>query len=64
MSGFVYVTNEYRDLYLQGWDARMADLFVNPYILDFDSFKYQAWKDGWMDAEKAIEEDDDGTNTV
>lgn len=64
MSACVLVTPQYRDAYLQGWDARMSDLYVNPYIEDFETIRYQAWKDGWHDAEKAIEEDDDGTNTV
>lgn len=64
MEMFKLVTKEYEECYLQGWDSRMSDLYVNPYILDFESFKYQAWKDGWHDAEKAIEEDDDGSQTV
>ena len=60
----VLVTPEYRDTYLQGWDARMSDLYVNPYIKDFETIRYQAWKDGWLDADHAIKEDDDGTQTV
>lgn len=59
----ILVTKTYRDTYLEGWDARMSDLYVNPYIKDFETIKYQAWKDGWQDADQAIE-DDDGTQTV
>lgn len=60
----VLVTPCYRDTYLEGWDARMSDLFVNPYIEDFDTIKYQAWKDGWLDADQAIKDDENGTQTV
>ena len=60
----VLVTQPYRDAYLEGWDARMSDLYVNPYIKDFETIRYQAWKDGWLDADHAIKEDDDGAQTV
>lgn len=60
----VLVTQTYRDAYLEGWDGRLCDLFVNPYILNFESIKYQAWKDGWEDADQAIKDDDDGAQTV
>jgi len=59
----VLVTQPYRDAYLEGWDARMSDLFVNPYIKDFETIRYQAWKDGWIDADQAMK-DDDGAQTV
>lgn len=58
---FTYVTDLYRDTYLQGWDSRMSDIFVNPFIYDFDSIKYQAWNDGWNDADLAIKEDNGNT---
>jgi hypothetical protein len=37
----------------------MSNLYVNPYIKDFKTIKYQAWKDGWTDADQAIKDDDD-----
>lgn len=52
------VSNEYRTIYTDGWDSRMSDLYVNPFVYDFDSKNYQAWQDGWEDADIEIRIDD------
>lgn len=49
------VDKTYSTHYHEGWDARMSDLFVNPYVLDFESQKYEAWKHGWEDADVELE---------
>jgi len=51
------VDNVYEQTYTQGWDARMCDLFVNPYFLDFETNRYEAWKHGWEDADIELEVD-------
>lgn len=56
----------YLKYYTEGWDARMADLFVCPYIMDFDTDKYKMWMSGWddCDMELKIDDENDGTNLV
>lgn len=51
------VDDTYSRCYTQGWDARMSDIYVNPYVYDFDSGCYDAWKHGWDDANIEIEVD-------
>lgn len=58
MNSLFKVDVTYRKTYLEGWDARMSDIFVNPYVLDFDSNKYRAWQHGWEDADIELESDD------
>jgi hypothetical protein len=53
------VDQEYQKYYYSGWDSRMSDIYVNPYILDFDSERYCAWKHGWDDCNIELESEDD-----
>lgn len=56
---------EYAMLYQQGWDARMADLYVNPFVYDFDSKHYTYWQHGWEDCDLELKVDnDDGSQTI
>ena len=57
---FTLVTKEYETTFLQGWDARVDDIFVNPYLNDFETLKYQAWHDGWQEADLALKNDNYG----
>jgi len=60
------VDKQYEMLYTSGWDARMSDLYVNPYVYDFDTDRYRAWNDGWEDADIEIRIDNghDGSQMV
>lgn len=64
MGTFVLVTRNYQDGYYEGWDSRMSNIYVNPYYEDFETIKYQAWKDGWHDADQALKDDEDGSQLV
>lgn len=61
---FIKVDRLYSNVYTEGWDARMSDLFVNPYLLDFDTPRYEAWKHGWEDADIELEADNGNTGEV
>lgn len=56
----IKVDGNYELIYTSGWDARMSDLNVNPYAHNRYSNEYQAWCDGWEDAD--IELRSDGEN--
>ena len=62
----IIVDEQYGLVYTCGWDARMSDLYVNPYVYDFDTDRYRAWNDGWEDAdiEIRIDDENDGTQLV
>lgn len=53
----VTVDKIYEQSYNEGWDARMADLYVNPYVYDFDTARYTAWHHGWEDCDVELEAD-------
>lgn len=55
----ILIHPEYRHCYFEGWDARMSNLYVNPYVLDFESDKYHAWKHGWEDCDIELQSDED-----
>lgn len=52
--------------YTEGWDARMSDIYVCPYIRDFETKHYSMWKSGWDDCDLEIRSDDqnDGSQLV
>ena len=56
----------YLKYYTEGWDARMADLFVCPYLRDFETDRYKMWKHGWDDCDMELKLDDknDGSQLV
>lgn len=58
MNMVIKVDETYSKVYTQGWDARMSDMYVNPFILDFESNRYTAWQHGWDDANIELESDD------
>lgn len=50
------LNNDYTKSYTQGYDARKEELFVNPFLNNYEDLDlYRGWQDGWKDADSDLE---------